>query len=183
MRGISVLSIVICISAAALYWATTTEGTPLKIKAGLWEITTDGQNSDLPPLPAEAVARATAEQRAALDRMYDILARNAKRHVFKSCLTQKEIDRGVDDDLVDTTHDKCSNTVATATSILHERSLQCSGGRGTSGTYRLEAPSPESLSGGWHLTWGDPGQTQLEMKHSVQGQWLSADCGSVKPRH
>jgi hypothetical protein len=180
MRAMKVISIGICVSAAALIAARAADDTPLKVNPGLWEITSEGQNSGTPPIPPQALAQMSPEQRAQMEAQFKaMMAKQAQRRVVKRCVTQQEINDGFDK-LDRMSRGQCSQTVTASTPTLREGRLQCTGATTASGTYRFEAPSPESVSGSWDMTTGDANNT-MKVKNTFQGKWLSADCGDIKP--
>src|SRR5438045_3135799 len=64
------------------------------VKTGLWELTSTGSMSGAPPIPAEALARMTPEQRAQMEAaMQAAIARNNQPHVSKSCMTQRQLEK------------------------------------------------------------------------------------------
>jgi len=107
------------------------------------------------------------------------MAKQAQRRVVKRCVTQQEINDGFDK-LDRMSQGQCSQTVTASTPTLREGRLQCKGATTGSGTYRFEAPTPESVSGSWDMTAGDANNT-MNVKNTFQGKWLSADCGDIKP--
>jgi hypothetical protein len=174
MRGMWVVLVGICVGAWSLPVAMAADNTPLKVKPGLWEITSEGHNSGMPAIPPEALARMTPEQRAQMEARM-----KGERRVVKRCVTQQEIDQGFDKlDKMNQGH--CNQTVVSSTATLREGRLQCSGASNASGTYRFEAPNPETVSGGWDMTMGSADHP-MKMQNNLKGKWLSTDCGDVKP--
>ena len=182
MRGPRVISTVIAISVCGLFSALAAENTPLQVKPGLWEITSEGQNSGTPPIPPEVLAQMTPEQRAQMEaHLKEMMAQQAQRRVTKRCVTQQDIDHGFDK-FDERTRDKCTRTVTRSTSTLMEGRVQCTGSTTyTSGTYHFEAPNPQTFNGSFDMTVGDASHT-MKIKRDMHGKWLSADCGDVKPR-
>jgi hypothetical protein len=181
MRALRMISMGICASVVALASARAADNTPLKVKPGLWEVTTEGQNSGTPPIPPEALAQMNPQQRAQMEaHLKDMMAKQGQRRVLKRCLTQQEIDEGFDK-MNQMSRGQCSQTITSSTSTLREGRIQCSGGQtSSSGTYRFQAPNPEAFSGSWDMTTSGGGQT-MNLKNRMQGKWLSTDCGSIKP--
>jgi hypothetical protein len=181
MRAMKVISIGICISAAALLAARAADNTPLKVNPGLWEITSEGQNSGTPPIPPQALAQMSPDQRAQMEAQFKaMMAKQAQRRVVKRCVTQQQIDEGFDK-LDKMSQGQCSQTVTASTPTLREGRLQCTGATTGSGTYRFEAPSPESVNGTWDMTTTGDASHTMNVKNTFQGRWLSADCGTVTP--
>ena len=181
MRALRVISIGMCVSAAVLFSVRAADNPPLKVKPGLWEVTSEGQNSGAPPIPPEALAQMNPQQRAQMEAHFkDMMAKQGQKRVVKRCVTQQEIDDGFDK-MSKMSQGKCTQTITAATATQREGSIQCSGGStSSSGTYSFQAPSPESFSGKWDMTTSGGGQT-MNLKNTMQGRWLGADCGDVKP--
>jgi Protein of unknown function (DUF3617) len=182
MRALRVILIGVAISACALFSARAADNTPLNVKPGLWEITTEGHNSGAPPIPPQVMAQMSPEQRAQMEaHLKDIMAQQAQRRVTQRCVTQEEIAKGFDK-LNSMTQGQCTQTVIASTPTRREGRLQCTGRTTGTGTYHFEAPNPETFSGSWDwdMTSGDS-SNRMNLKNSMQGKWLAADCGNVKP--
>jgi hypothetical protein len=94
-------------------------------------------------------------------------------------VTQADIDKGFER-MEHMSGADCAQNVASSTSTLRAGSFTCSGRENASGTYRFEARSPESVVANWNVTVSNGGNA-LNTKSTMQGKWLGADCGSVKP--
>jgi uncharacterized protein DUF3617 len=154
-------------------------GPSLDVKTGLWEITSIGATTGAPPIPPEALAQMTPEQRAKMESaMRAAIARNNQSHVSKSCITQRQLEKAPD---FAEQHDKsCKQTVVTRTAAVVETRVECSGPQKRSGTFRFQALSRETIRGevSMVLSGGDKTMTS---KFTLDGKWLGADCGNVKP--
>jgi Protein of unknown function (DUF3617) len=184
MRALQMISIgisITCIGAAALLSAHAADNTPLKVKPGLWEVTTEGQNSGTPPIPPEMLANMDPQRRAQMEEHYkEMMAKQAQKRVAQRCLTQQDIDEGFDK-MSKMNQGKCNQTVTTSTATLREGQVQCSGATSSSSsTYHFEAPTPETLSGNTDTTTSVGGQS-MHLKNTIEGHWVGADCGDVKP--
>jgi len=51
MLGMRVASLGLCLGVASLVPALAADNTPLKVKPGLWEMTSDSERSGMPPIP------------------------------------------------------------------------------------------------------------------------------------
>src|SRR5258705_225126 len=72
-------------------------GPSMDVKTGLWEITSTGATTGAPPIPPEALAQMTPEQRAKMESaMRAEIARNNQSHVSKSCITQRQLEKAPD---------------------------------------------------------------------------------------
>jgi hypothetical protein len=172
MRVLRAVSVGIWTSASLLLPALAAEDIPLNVKAGLWQVTAQGQHNAMPPMSPEALANMTLEQRARLE------AELNDPQVYKSCLTQKEIEHLFE--VGPGMKGRCKGKTSSSTPALREGTVQC--GTATS-VYHLEAPTPEAIRGSWEMTMAGPTMAikPATLRYNLQGKWLSADCGNVKP--
>ena len=63
MLSMRVASLALWLSLASLVPALAADNTPLNVKPGLWELTSDTERSGAPQIPAEALAKMSPEQR------------------------------------------------------------------------------------------------------------------------
>lgn len=180
MRGVAVIAIGVCLSTGTALIAMAADNPPFNVKPGLWEFTIKGESGGTPSIPPEALSQMTPEQRARMEAMMKgAMAKAAEPHTRQQCVTQQDIDKGFDK-FDDKTQGRCTRTVTSRTSTLVEGRVQCTAPNNASGSYRFEAPNPQSVIGRWDMAMGDAGHG-MRMKQEMQGKWLSADCGSVKP--
>ena len=91
----------------------------LDVKTGLWELTSTGTMSGAPPIPQEALARMTPEQRAKMESaMQEAIGRNNQPHVSKSCITQKQLEKAPN--FAEQQNKSCKQTVVSRTTSLIE---------------------------------------------------------------
>ena len=179
MRAMTAISIGICLSTCVLLPAMAAD-TPLNVKPGLWEVTSKGEHTGTPAIPPEMLAQMTPEQRARMEAaMQQSMARQSEPRVHKRCVTQDEINHGFED-VATASKGGCTRTVVSSSSTVNEGRVQCTGTAVTSATYRIEARSPESVTGTVETMMGSAGHT-MTVKTQFQGKWLGADCGSIKP--
>lgn len=170
---------VLCVAVVAALPARAANDTPLNVKPGLWEMTSDSERSGAPPIPPETLAKLTPEQRAKLEAAMGA-AKGPQRRVAKHCVTQADIDKGFAE-MEHLNRGNCTQKVASSTATLRAGTFTCSGPQAASGTYRFEARSREAVVGTWNVTMSN-GANTMEMKSALQGRWLGTDCGDVKPR-
>ncbi|HKW52837.1 MAG TPA: DUF3617 domain-containing protein [Stellaceae bacterium] len=158
--------------------ALAADNTPLAVKPGLWEMTSDTQHSGAPPLPPEALARMSPEQRQKVEQAMQ--GAMAPRHrVDKHCVTAEDIKSGFDR-MDRMGRGQCTQKVTTSSATVHEGTFACTGEGNSSGSYRVEAKSPEAVVVSWNMTMTS-GANTTTMKNDMRGKWLGADCGDVKP--
>jgi hypothetical protein len=167
------------LSVAAVLPAFGADSPSFKVKTGLWQMTTDSERSGAPPIPAEALQRLTPDQRARLEANFQ-RSLGPRHGVTQHCVTQADIDKGFEG-MSDMGGGQCTRTVTERSGTVRAGTFTCTGRENSSGSYRFEATSAEAVVGSWNATIGEAGQT-MNMKAALQGKWLSADCGDVKPR-
>ncbi len=152
----------------------------LNLRPGLWEMTSSAQTSGMPPIPQEMLDRMPPDRRAKLEA--SIAARQAagaKPHMRKTCVTPKSLQRGLKFD--ERAESGCEQTVTSSTGKTMDVQIACRGARQrTTGTMHFIAAGPESVRGTIDMTIGD-GTHNMNVKSVIEGKWLAADCGDVKP--
>ncbi|HWG79033.1 MAG TPA: DUF3617 domain-containing protein [Stellaceae bacterium] len=157
--------------------ARADDNTPLAVKPGLWEMTSDMQRSGAPPIPPEALAKMSPEQRQKVEQAMQG-AMGPQHRVDKHCVTAEDIKKGFDR-MDETSRGQCTRKVTASSATLHAGTFSCAGQGNRSGSYRVEAKSPESVVANWNMTLTRGGDT-MTMKNDMQGKWLGADCGDLK---
>src|SRR5579883_2829010 len=178
MRSKRVLWFTLSLGLAAALPALAADNTPLKVKPGLWEMTSDSERSGTPPIPQQMLDKMSPEQRSKFEAAIQ-QSMGPRHRVMKHCVTQADIDKGFEK-MEHMSHGNCTQNVTSSTATLRAGSFSCAGAQDASGTYRFEALSPESVVGTWDMTMSNGGKT-MNMKNAMQGKWLGADCGDVKP--
>lgn len=154
--------------------------TPLAIAPGLWEMTSQSQTSGAPPIPPEATANMTPEQKAKFEAaMQAMMAKQHQPHTTKACVTADEIKRGFtggDDEK------NCQKTVVNSSSTVLDAKIVCTGAQQeqSTGTIHYEATDAKTIAGNIDMNISHGAQS-MEIKNDMHGKWLAADCGDVKP--
>jgi hypothetical protein len=178
MSKLRVLSAGLCVTAC-LTLAGHTAPLSLNVKTGLWEMTTTGETSGAPPIPQDALARMSPEQRAKFEAsMAAGMAHSSAPHVSKQCMTEKSLQRGFDPGENKGEH-KCTDTVVSSSATVMEVRQECTGREKMSGHFRFEAVNPEVVNGMIDVTVTDGART-MTIKRVMHGKWLGTDCGSLK---
>jgi len=177
MLGKPVLSLALCLGCAAVLPVLAADKVPLNAKPGLWEVTIDTERNGALPIPPEALARLTPEQRQKFEAQME-QSMGPRHRVTRRCVTQEQIDK-LDD--MDQMGKNCRRTVTSSSSTLYAGSFTCSGQANASGTYRFEAKNPTSVTGNMNMTMSNGGKS-MATKSTFSGKWVAADCGSVKPQ-
>lgn len=152
---------------------------PLNVKTGLWEttwsITTNGQM----PIPAEALARMTPQQRARFEAtMKARQSQGAKTRTLteKNCLTKEDLNKEPFSD-----NDKsCTRTLVSSTGSKAEMRVNCvHEGLKSSGTVQVEALNSEHVKGSSHMVATGGGHT-MNSSSSFSSKWIGAACGKTR---
>lgn len=155
-------------------------GAKFNIKPGLWEITSTGSTTGVPPIPADVLAQMSPAQRTRIEAaMKAAIAHSSAPHVFKSCVTEKQLEKGPD--FANRSERSCKQTVLKRTASAIEVHVECTGKEKMSGVFRYRATSREAFRGTTDFAVSN-GDRTMTSKRSVEGKWLGADCGSVKPQ-
>lgn len=180
MRNRPILALAFGLTLGAVL-ATRAQAAAFGAEPGLWEVTTSGTAQGVPPIPPEALARLSPEQKAKfLAAMQAMMARQNATQVVKSCLTAEQLQRGP---TFASRRDKsCQETVvkSTATEIEVREVCNENGRQMMTGMLRFQATSPQTIVGTADVTVGD-GDRTMSMHRDISGKWLAADCGAVKP--
>jgi hypothetical protein len=170
----------VLIAAAALtVGASVASAATLDVKTGLWEVTSQGETTGMPPIPPEALAHMTPEQRAKIQQsMADAMGRSGKPDVNRSCITEKALQRGLD--LNDRDQPNCTRNVTNSSSRQLDVTMQCTGQQKMNGMLHIEAVDRQTMRGNFNLVTTD-GTNTMTVKRTMNGKWLGSDCGNVKP--
>jgi hypothetical protein len=171
LRGLCALSI----GAMAMSWAVAADTPNLKVKMGLWEMTTHVQLSGAPIIPDDVLQKLPPEQRA---RMQAALAGLNKPRVLKECMTPDRLSKGFK--VGERDDGDCKTTILTNTSSELALKSECSDSGGARvSNVRIIANGSESVTGTVSSVATREGKT-VNVNAGVEGKWLGADCGSVK---
>jgi hypothetical protein len=153
--------------------------TPLAVTPGLWEMTSQTETSGAPPVPPDATAGMTPEQKAKFEAaMQAMIAKQTQPHTVKTCVTAERLKRGFTGD---DKHKDCQTTVVDSTSKVLDVKIACTGGdQPSTGTIHYEAVDAKTVVGKVDMNIGRGGKS-MEVRNDIHGKWLAADCGDVKP--
>jgi Protein of unknown function (DUF3617) len=153
--------------------------TPLNVTPGLWEMTSQSDTSGPPPIPPEAMANMTPEQKQKFEAaMQAMMAKQHQPHTVRACVTADEIKRGFTGGDQDK---ECQKTIVNSTPKLLDMTMTCTGdGQQSTGTFHYEAADPQTVAGNIDMHISRGAQT-MEIKNEMHGKWVAADCGDVKP--
>ena len=153
----------------------TAQAEPLKVKPGLWELTTATQKKGANK-PTN-LDKLTPEQREKVEKK---LADQVKKETksVQACLTDEQIQNG--DAFIGKTHQStCNRTFQTQTASDLTATMECSGANKMAGTVKMHANSPEQLNGTVDMIYGDSGKLQLQTTSEITARWIKSDCGTI----
>jgi len=158
--------------------STLAAGTTLDVSTGLWEVTSSGETTGVPPIPPEVLARLPPAQRAQVEAsIAAAIAQSSKPTKARTCITEKTLQRGLDFNQRELAN--CRRTVVNSSSSQLDVQMECTGDETMNGTFHFEAINRQTIRGNLHLVVSNGGNA-MTMKRSIQGRWLSSDCGTVK---
>lgn len=144
----------------------------LDIKTGLWKSTVTSQTSGTPPIPPEALAQLTPEQRAKIEERMKASMAAPQTHTGQHCIKEEDLDKfnfGRNDK-------SCRQTFLNSSSTVQEVRLNCdTGNMKTSGTIHIEALSKENVKGSGKMTMTD-GTHTMNVNMSFAGTWVAPTC-------
>jgi Spy/CpxP family protein refolding chaperone len=150
----------------------------LNVKLGLWEVHMVPQVSgDYPSMSDDQLAKMTPEQRARIQAaMQAAMSEMNKPRVTQDCMTAEKLQRGFGEkDSVN-----CKTAVMSNSSSEFESRQICTDSDGTRDSLlHVSAKGPDHVIGTVKsaMSHGGKGMT---FNATMEGKWLSADCGDVK---
>lgn len=145
----------------------------LNVKTGLWEITASTQMSGMPPLPKEMLDKLTPEQRAEIEGSLKKGQGGAPHtETSRECISERDLDKPFEAG----DRDECTHEIVRSTRTSQEFKLTCTGEYKGSGTFKITAPTPETMTGALDISVGE-GSMRMNVKADMKGRWLGPDCG------
>jgi hypothetical protein len=159
-------------ACCAMSWAADTFQ-PLDVKTGEWESSMTVFTSDVPPIPIEALAQMTPEQRARLEQQTKSLSGRTLLHKF--CLKKEKLNTP----LTWGNNDKaCTNTLIASTGSMQEIHVECTRNNGkSSGTMRFESLDSEHIKGTVKMTVTNSGGN-MDINSAFTAKWLGDTCST-----
>ncbi len=163
---------ILAMAVATSLAAGAARAEPLKVKPGLWETTTTTEKKgNKHPTNLDKL---TPEQRAKVEAE---LAKRGKKetHTVKSCLKAEQIKNG-DAFMGKSHHGACTRKPETQTPGELVARVECKGANPMSGKVEMHAADPEHMTGKVDMTYGSPGNLQLNSHSEISARWLGAQC-------
>jgi hypothetical protein len=151
----------------------------MDVALGLWEVTARGDVSGAPPIPDSVLARLTPEQQA---KMQEMMARRSASQKYKSCMTPDKLGKGFEKDPDAQAASKCTTTVATNTGTEYQAEKQCKADSGLSYAAKIHfnLAGKHQATGTVDVVLTQANGKVTTMHHTIDAQWLGADCGTIK---
>ena len=177
MKNVSLLTIAVCLCPLAS-WAAD-EFKPMNVKPGLWETTVSTQMAGMPPIPPEALARLTPEQRAQMEAVLKQRAGQGPRTTTnKSCVTKDDLNKPLS--FNDNVKQSCKSTIIRSSSSEQEVRLDCNEGAiQGSATMHIQAVDSENVKGTTQMN-ASGGNNKMTSQSSFTSKWVGSDCGDLK---
>jgi Spy/CpxP family protein refolding chaperone len=150
----------------------------LNVKLGLWEVHTVPQMSgDYSGMAEDQLANLTPEQRARMQAAVQAaMAGMNKPRLTQECMTAERIQRGFGE----RDSANCKTTVMTNSGSEFESRQICTDTQGTSDSLvHVSAKGPDHVIGTVKTALSRGGRS-MNLNATMEGKWLSSDCGDVK---
>jgi Protein of unknown function (DUF3617) len=166
--------------AAVTMLAQAADITKPNIKSGLWEVTSNPQISGELPISDEQIAQMPPDKRAKFEAMLRAGMKSAASpHVYKECMTPEKLARGFESEQHGDAA-SCDRQVVTSTANelqLHDVCTKNSGKTVTDVHFQISRAV--NMTGTISAVITSNGKT-MTVTSSLQGKWLTADCGNIK---
>jgi hypothetical protein len=144
----------------------------LNVKTGAWEMTTTTLITGM-PMPAEALAKMTPEQRTRMEAMIATRAGKPSKHVSKSCVTKEDLDQ---DSMIKSDNVDCKKEVISRSTTKIVVTETCEAPNASTSNVIIEAKTPENVVANMDMTQpGASGKIQV----NIDGRWLDASCAGI----
>jgi hypothetical protein len=159
--------------------ATVAAAASLDVATGLWEVTSQGETTGIPPIPPEAFAHMTPEQQQKVKAaVAEAIGRSGQPTVTRACITQQQLDRGLH--FSPREQPNCKQTTLNTSAHTMDAHMVCTGEQRATGNLHVEATGRQTITGNFDFVSTD-GTNTISIKRTLQGKWLGSDCGTVKP--
>jgi hypothetical protein len=180
IAGLSMAGVSAVLVAGAAESARPADPIKLNIKLGLWEMAMQANISGAPPIPEDALAKMSPEQREhMLAAIQASMAEVAKPKLAKHCVTQEKVAQGFN---LDRQHagTTCQKKLIANSSTELQLSETCPEDNGsTSIDEHIQLNGSDQIAGTVHLVKSSGGKT-MTVDSTIKGQWLAASCGDIK---
>ncbi len=172
------------IAAASLLLGAVVGVQAQKLSPGLWENTTSMKTADgkMEAAMAQAQAQMASLPPEQRKMMQDMMAKQGvalgdKGNSIRICLSKEQVER----DEIPQEAGQCTRQSMTRSGNTMKFKFACTGERPTTGEGEYTLVSDKAYTGRTVVNTTAKGKTE-QMTMTVSGKWLSADCGTLKPR-
>jgi len=147
------------------------------VKLGLWENTVTHQMSGMPPIPPDALARLTPEQRARMEAAMKARSNGQPTtSTSKSCMTKEKLEKGA---TFAEERKECTHSVTNSSRTKADIKFECTEEQmKVSGTIHYEVVDSEHVKGTTDMVMSGNGHT-MNSTSTFTSKWVSANCGDV----
>ena len=153
----------------------------LGLKPGLWQSSAQVKMSmsSAMSMPGVDTSKLSPAQRAQIQQMMGQMAATPRPPIVtKSCITAKQLENP--ENFAPENRPDCTQTIVKRTGNEIQAKVVCTGKDAANMTGDFKSSSSTAYSGVLSGTVSAEGRT-IPISDTIQGQWLSADCGTVKP--
>lgn len=153
---------------------------PFDVKPGLWIFATNIQTSGSPPIPN--LDKMSPEQRARIEGAMKNMSGTPMTNSVKSCVTKAGIDKAVAR-ASSTNGNRCDPKITSITASRVDLHMDCDSAQGqgrSKADLTINKLDSEHIKGDGSITSAFGART-MDMKWSMTGNYVSSDCGDLKP--
>lgn len=161
-----------CAIALAIVAPSHVFADALNVKTGAWEMTTTTLITGM-PVPAEALAKMTPEQRARMEAMLAARAGKPSTHVSKSCVTKEDLDQ---DSMIKSDNVDCKKDIISRSTTKIVVTETCNAPHASTSNVTISAETPENVVANMDMMQaGASGKIHVD----VDGRWLGSSCAGI----
>jgi Protein of unknown function (DUF3617) len=151
------------------------------VNLGLWDIKASSQvNGDLQAMAAARMKGLSAQQKVIAQGMMANIAKTITAPAeYQECLTADDLKNGFKPD-PQADKDACTETLTSSSATALDATIVCNGQDKVNGTMHFDTPTPIAMTGTIDMTIVESG-VPVRITRTLEGTWLQADCGNVKP--
>jgi hypothetical protein len=154
---------------------------PFDVKLGLWDFATTLQMSGAPPIPN--LDKMPPEQRARIEGAMKGMMGGPTTTNVKSCVTRDGIDKAIAK-ANSNERNKCDPRITSMTASKIEAHFECTDAQQqmkSTGDVTIEREASDRVKGNGAFKTAGPNGRAMDMKWTMTGTFVSADCGDLKP--
>ena len=155
------------------------ESLQLQFRLGLWQIAVHPEVAGAAALAGDQLSRLPPDQRARVQALVEsAIAQASKPRTYKECMTEEKRSRGFKA-AQPSGGSSCSSTIVTNTANDFEMHEQCPATR-TTATVHFHLADSNHITGTVVASTPSISGPGMTLHSTIDGQWLSMQCGDVK---